>query len=562
MKLEDLLEQPDLILNLDQDFGDIIDEIPRLINPLINSSCAIDEIYIDGLDATQIWPQVQMVLDNIEVDLKEQIGKLEINSEESEQEMGSEEEEEENAFGDQMDEDSEEEEQEEELEEESEEELKQEGEEEEEEEEGLEQQEDLDSEEVEDLEEELDGDFDIKPKKNDKFGLNDDFFDLEAYQKQVLALEDKDALDDDEDADDGEEIDLFADMDDEDDDDEEMYTYGDFFKGQVESKKELEKAKPKAVKGKKKKAKDFNEGDFNDAYESAMADMMGDLEEDEEDDEEEEIEEEEEQAEPNPETLSTFEKQQLALQKEIAELEKESIAEKKWTMKGEVTAKQRGVESALTEELEFDRNAKPVPVVTQEFTESIEDIIRRRIKNDQYDDIPKRIISDISNFKPSSKLDIDERQSKKSLAEIYEDEYNNEADHKSKASEELQTAHNEITSLWDKVNWELDSLYSANFIPKPKQKLLDVKVQTSTVTLEDAQPLTMGDTQRLAPQEIYKIGTKIGKDEVQLKSGVVMSKAELDREDKARLRRAKKRKQHNQDKDESIKKKKVSTEQL
>lgn len=558
MKLEDLIADPELILNDDADFQRIIDEIPKFINPLINSKCSLDEIYTDGLDATQIWPQVQMVLDSIEYDLNIAIGKLQVTGGETSEEDDEDEEEgisadEENAFGDQLEQDSE---------------AEKEGEEEVDDDEELnsEDQEDLeenDQEEEEDHEVDQDSeddyenkDFDLKPKK-DKFGLNDDFFDLEAYQKQVLALEDKDTLDEDPE-DDGEEIDLFADMEDDDDEDDEMYTYGDFFKQQIDSNAESKTDQSnKAPKNKKKKAKDFNEGDFNDAYETAMADMIGSDEEDEQDEQDEE-----EEPVQLTENLSTFEKQQLALQKEIAQLEKESIAEKKWTMKGEVNAKQRGAESALVEDLEFDRNAKPVPVITQEITETLEDIIRRRIRNDQFDDIPKRIISDITNFKPSQRVDVDERQSKKSLAQIYEDEYNNNADNTSKVSDELKAAHDEITVLWDKVNWELDSLYSANFIPKPKQKLLDVKVQTSTVSLEDAQPLTMGDTQRLAPQEIYKTNTKVGKDEVQLRSGVVMAKAELDREDKARLRRAKKRKQHNQDKDESIKKKKISTEQL
>lgn len=559
MKIEDLIKDPELILDDDADFQRIIDEIPRFINPLINTKCALDEIYTDGLDATQIWPQVQMVLDSVEEDLKEDISKLVGKAEAAEEASEDEDDvsEEGEAFGDQFDQDSEE------IEEdgdEQEEEFSQ-GEEHsdfeaenqsEDEVESGEEEEEGDSE----VEEEEDKDYDLKPKK-DKFGLNDDFFDLEAYQKQVLALEDKDALDESEG--DGEEVDLFADMDDEDDDDDEMYTYGDFFKDQVDSKPGKH-AENKTVKQKKKKAKDFNEGDFNDAYESAMADMMGGEDELEEEENDEEDDDDEEPVDLN--SLSTFEKQQLALKKEIAALEKESIAEKKWTMKGEVTAKQRDTESALVEDLEFDRNAKPVPVITQEVTETLEEIIRRRIRNDQYDDIPKRIISDITNFKPSQKIDIDERQSKKSLAQIYEDEYNGTADNATKISDELKAAHDEITAMMDKVNWELDSLYSANFIPKPKQKLLDVKVQTSTVTLEDAQPLTMGDAQRLAPQEIYKTNTKVGKDEVQLRSGVVMAKAELDREDKARLRRAKKRKQHNQDKEESIKKKKVSTEQL
>ncbi|GMF04765.1 unnamed protein product [[Candida] boidinii] len=137
----------------------------------------------------------------------------------------------------------------------------------------------------------------------------------------------------------------------------------------------------KIAKTKKKNNEDddndeFDEDDYDDAYESVMQDFAD--EDDFEIDEDEEIDQDDEIDES---TLSTFELQQLKIKKEIEKLENEQISEKKWTMKGEVSAKNRKNDSLLIEELQFDRTAKPVPVITQEITESIVDIIRRLKKN-------------------------------------------------------------------------------------------------------------------------------------------------------------------------------------
>lgn len=230
-------------------------------------------------------------------------------------------------------------------------------------------------------------------------------------------------------------------------------------------------------------------------------------------------------------------------------------------MKGEVSGKQRDADTLLEEELEFDRTAKPIPVITQETTETIEEIIKRRIVNQEFDEIPKRIISEMNSFKPSKKVQVSEEKSSKSLAELYEDEYAGKTGDE-EINEELQKAHDEISAMFKDVTYQLDSLYSSHFVPKPKEKLLDVRVETSTIAMEDAQPLTMASNNTLAPQEVYKATTKVGKNEVLLKSGVVMAKGELETEDKQRLHRAKKRKQHMQHKDDSLKKKKVEVKQL
>lgn len=562
--LEELLNDPSILFTEKKNQADdafnyenLLITLKDIVDPVIKHSenSVLDEIYVDGLDATQVWGQAKMVFDSVERSVYEEIEEYKENglyldeglaAEKEEEEDGLDTEDSDVAFGERgsVDEEDSEEEVADEEEGEGEDESNA---------EVLSEEETRDSDEGEqDYEEESEeeavqgGDAE-EDKKEDGFGLNDGMFDLKEYQRQVLALEDGV-----EDQSDDEEVDYFGDLSDEDDDDEEMLTYKDFF----DDTKTPQRKGKKSRKNKETTQADeeLGEDEYDEAFNAAQADIF------DEEIKEEEAEKTKSRSKPE-ERLSTFEKQQREIQRQISELEAESIAEKKWTMKGEVSGKQRDADTLLEEELEFDRTAKPIPVITQETTETIEEIIKRRIVNQEFDEIPKRIISEMNSFKPSKKVQVSEEKSSKSLAELYEDEYAGKTGDE-EINEELQKAHDEISAMFKDVTYQLDSLYSSHFVPKPKEKLLDVRVETSTIAMEDAQPLTMASNNTLAPQEVYKATTKVGKNEVLLKSGVVMAKGELETEDKQRLHRAKKRKQHMQHKDDSLKKKKVEVKQL
>lgn len=562
--LEELLNDPSILFTEKKNQADdafnyenLLITLKDIVDPVIKHSenSVLDEIYVDGLDATQVWGQAKMVFDSVERSVYEEIEEYKENglyldeglaAGKEEEEDGLDAEDSDVAFGERgsVDEEDSEEEVADEEEGEGEDESNA---------EVLSEEEMRDSEEGEqDYEEESEeeavqgGDAE-EDKKEDGFGLNDGMFDLKEYQRQVLALEDGV-----EDQSDDEEVDYFGDLSDEDDDDEEMLTYKDFF----DDTKTPQRKGKKSRKNKETTQADeeLGEDEYDEAFNAAQADIF------DEEIKEEEAEKTKSRSKPE-ERLSTFEKQQREIQRQISELEAESIAEKKWTMKGEVSGKQRDADTLLEEELEFDRTAKPIPVITQETTETIEEIIKRRIVNQEFDEIPKRIISEMNSFKPSKKVQVSEEKSSKSLAELYEDEYAGKTGDE-EINEELQKAHDEISAMFKDVTYQLDSLYSSHFVPKPKEKLLDVRVETSTIAMEDAQPLTMASNNTLAPQEVYKATTKVGKNEVLLKSGVVMAKGELETEDKQRLHRAKKRKQHMQHKDDSLKKKKVEVKQL
>jgi U3 small nucleolar RNA-associated protein MPP10 len=67
------------------------------------------------------------------------------------------------------------------------------------------------------------------------------------------------------------------------------------------------------------------------------------------------------------------------LSEQITALEQENVAEREWTMRGEVNARARPQNSLLEENLEFEQAAKVVPVVTEESSQSLEDRIKQRI---------------------------------------------------------------------------------------------------------------------------------------------------------------------------------------
>ncbi|KAK6204403.1 U3 small nucleolar ribonucleoprotein complex, subunit Mpp10 [Scheffersomyces amazonensis] len=536
--------------------------LKSLLDPISNKYSILDEIYIDGLDSNQVYGQAKIVLDGVgEKLLNTDIPELKekyIADEEEEDEEEEEDDEDENEDEDaeeededaeEEDEDANEEEQGDELEVDYEEELGSlengiEDEDDEEDEDDVDARTLNEEEEVSDAETNIPSDEenqDVDDFKKDSFGLNDGFFDIDEYNKQVLALDEQ--VNNPDQNNDEEEIDYFANLSGEDDEDEEVDYYDDFYDKPGTS------VKTKSQKGKKKKEEEDFDGEFSESeYDNAMGNAMLDLFEDE--DEPEVIDSQGKSS----ENLSSYEKQQLKLQEEIAKLEAELVADKKWTMKGEISAKDRPQDSLLDDpastDLQFDRTSKPVPIITDEVTETIEDLIRRKVKNEEFDDLPRRLISDVAKYNQAKrdKYELSEQKSSKSLSELYEDEYHNAGTSgtsgESQVSDEVKKQHDEISELFTKVTHKLDALSSAHFVPKPHQfKTIEIKV-TDTINMEDAQPLNVTSESQLAPQEVYKIGDDKKKDDqkVLLKSGLSYSKEELSRDEKQRLRRASKRK--------------------
>lgn len=487
-------------------------------------STDIDEITVDGLDANQVWWQAKMVLDRVQGDLMERIQELKIMTDSVDEavpspegEDGSEyESEEEVSEGGEMlppnfeetvsDNEAEELEESDAQYDSAEEELVENG-----------------SSEVEKEEPEIIGDANEEENSHEVLsGVNDDFFNLEEFNKQTLEPEGGRA-----DQEDDEEIDYFENV--PSDDEAEAIYYEDFF-DKPNTKKRTTGGDKNSLNT--KKIDDLDEADYEAAVDSAKLDLFA------EEGDDSEIDEDDKDVEGK---LSTYERQQIDIENQIEQLEKDAVAEKKWALKGEVGAQDRPADSLLTEEVDFDRTAKPVPVITSEVTESLEQLIRRRIQEYNFDDLQRRVVSDLNLKKMKPQFELSDQKSSKSLADIYEDDYKNVPQDVA-VSEELKKSHDEISEMFSNLCYKLDALSSAHFIPKPAQKSLEIRVDSAAISMEDAQPLSMSSASALAPQEIYKVGKSNNTNEIRLKNGVTMSRDELTREDKNRLRRAAKRK--------------------
>lgn len=181
-----------------------------------------------------------------------------------------------------------------------------------------------------------------------------------------------------------------------------------------------------------------------------------------------------------------------ALKEQIAALEAENVAPKKWAFSGEASARSRPQNSLLEEDLDFERVMKPVPIVTEEVVQEFEEMIKSRILANSYDDVVRRRPLDEKPFLPSKLIHLQDTKSAQSLAEIYEDEYS-AAQNGGMAGEDrdgkLKKEHEEIERQWEKICAKLDALCNAHFMPRQASYSIhyvldDKSLQAFTITAE------------------------------------------------------------------------------
>ena len=248
---------------------------------------------------------------------------------------------------------------------------------------------------------------------------------------------------------------------------------------------------------------------------------------------------------------SSHQKRQAKLTEEIRRLEAAAIAKRDWTLSGEARAADRPINSLLEEDLEFERAGKPVPVITQEISEDIEALIKRRILAREFDEVIRRRPDNLATGNGKNirrgRFELEDGKPQQSLAEIYEAEHLKTVDPEGyidKRDEKLKREHSRIEALWVDVSAKLDALASLHFRPKPPQAKINVVADVPTITMEDPQPTLGGDVageSMLAPQEVYKAGE--GRDkkvEVGTRSGLPVAREEMTREEKVRRRRREK----------------------
>nr|SVE73675.1 EOG090X09DZ [Daphnia atkinsoni] len=397
----------------------------------------------------------------------------------------------------------------------------------------------------------LDEEREERPKKNReqsmgkirKTEVDDQFFkvgEMEKFLEKEEAA--KPAIEDD----DAESIDYFEDFltDDEENDPAVSAKYKDFFKGSVPA------------------------SEFEDTVEDDGEE--GVLEEDEADDEEIDDEEQEyDDAEPREKRVkfdldalesseesgsetsnhhlmksdgkSSYEQRQERLKAKIQELEDEAVAPKPWQLMGESKAELRPDNALLEEDLFFDHTTRQAPVITEETTKTLEEIIRQRIKDQAFDDVERKIkpVYDPTEYK--KKLVLDQEKSKYSLAEIYEQEF--------LKHQEVQKLEAKSSSLADPANDEpsddqnraalrkrmanvfakLDALCNFSYTPRAAEPDVKIVNNMPSIVMEEIAPVTVSDANLLAPQEVQD-PTR----------GVLKGTTEKEKTDRLRERRKKK----------------------
>ncbi|XP_034265306.1 U3 small nucleolar ribonucleoprotein protein MPP10 [Pantherophis guttatus] len=243
---------------------------------------------------------------------------------------------------------------------------------------------------------------------------------------------------------------------------------------------------------------------------------------------EEETEPFQEKSNKPPEMKSSFEKRQEKMSEKIKSLEEELLKEKSWQLKGEIVGQKRPENSLLEEMLLFDHAVRMAPMVTEETTLELEEIIKRRIKDQAWDDVVRKEKPKDDPFEYKKRLTLDHEKSKLSLAEIYEQEYLKL--NQKKTEEEEKPEHIEIQKMMDSLFVKLDALSNFHFMPKPPVPEVKIVSNLPAITMEEVAPVHVSDAALLAPEEVKE----------KHKGGDVKTDAEKTPTDKKRDRRKKK----------------------
>ncbi|GAM82909.1 hypothetical protein ANO11243_008950 [Dothideomycetidae sp. 11243] len=572
-------------------------------------------VHVDGFAVEQVWEQVRRVVDGVG---KEVLRDLELRAERERDVDVTGEDEEESELGEEgvdfeiegvdedensrpSDEDDEDDEQLEDMDEEM---------------EDLDDEEDIlddEKDEEDDLNEEEDADAAGHSSEfvQDPNGLNDGFFSIDDFNKQSAFLEEADARGgDDGAASDEEEVDWNANpmadgtatqsaqADEDDSDEEDGPTFGDmdhdapsdedddFEGGEMDAIDDMGNANnlmygdffaPPAKKGNKNKKGRPHPHNFPKKT-AAPVTAADDEEEDEEhntgalsrvhrdlfsDDEEVDIasDDEDEDTSLANRNLSTHERRQLAINKEISALEATLVSKKPWALSGEASSSSRPLNSLLEEDLAFERTGKPVPVITAEVSADIESLIKARILALDFQDLHRRRPDDLATpgNRARDRFDLADTKSKKSLAELYEEDHVKQttgSDGTEQLTDAQRREQTEIVNLWSELRASLDSLSNFSLRPKAPTVSLEIRSDLPAARMEDARPAAAApeaEVSRLAPTEVYRAGAAVDKDEGERllggRKGEVVARDEMERGDSKRARRrakdrAKKRKEN------------------
>ena len=248
------------------------------------------------------------------------------------------------------------------------------------------------------------------------------------------------------------------------------------------------------------------------------------------------------------EGLTDFQALQRKQQRQIQEIEEARVEGNNWSMGGEVPASKRPMDSLLTEQLDFDTAMKPVPVITERITSSLEETIRRRVRDANFDDVARKAAHTNPEDLEVSKRETaaESEKSRLSLMDLYEKDYLDRLKAAEAASgdtgknaeplTEVEKDEFKAIQMWKRLGMHLDALSNYFFTPKPVQPDLDARQRAvansvPAIALESVGMSALSSEKVLAPQDLHRPGkTKYADAAVE----------ELSPEEKRRLRNAKK----------------------
>jgi len=225
------------------------------------------------------------------------------------------------------------------------------------------------------------------------------------------------------------------------------------------------------------------------------------------------------------EMKSAHELRTLRLQKKIQQIETEAVKDKPWQMTGEVAAIERPENALLEEHLDYETVSKQAPIITEEVSKRLEDIIKQRIKDQAWDDVERKVKPVENPYDYKKKLILDQEKSKLSLAQVYEEEYlkqKGDLEDSKKTAGMLDEEEEDKPETLDEIKKKMNSLFSkldtlTHYHYTPQAAHADVKVirNLPTISMEEVAPVAMSDATLLAPQEIAdkKKGEDIGSSE-------------------------------------------------
>ncbi|KXZ52900.1 hypothetical protein GPECTOR_8g28 [Gonium pectorale] len=233
--------------------------------------------------------------------------------------------------------------------------------------------------------------------------------------------------------------------------------------------------------------------------------------------------------------MSAHERRLARMQERIAELEADALRGKSWHLIGEATAGSRPINSALELDMDFETTAKPVPVQTDEMTNDLEALIRKRIADRRFDDVIRVVPPPLETKKKV--LELDDSKSKAGLGELYEQDYVRQVAGGT-AEDKDEKLRAEARALFKALSFKLDALSRFHFAPKPVVEDMTVRSEVPAIAMEEAAPVAVSKAAMAAPEEVYRPGTKDGRPQAE---------GELTREDRKQRRARKKRARKNRE---------------